>query len=188
MQDVMKEMVMEHIVAIPCDSLLTARASSKSMGATQTFKLDRHSVEELGDLKQTEKQECTGGLPITTSMRSDSDDVDGNDDDEASSGECCAVCLDEFEDGDEICSSRNKNCKHLFHRVCIYYWLLKNDNCPCCRRNYLSFDHDLQDGVVDDIEVGRSSPLSPSPVATTCLSAPASALAACLDGESRLEV
>ena len=55
----------------------------------------------------------------------------------------CAICLDLFEDGDEI---RVLDCDHCFHRRCIDTWLLGTLSdestytsvCPTCRRTVSS--------------------------------------------------
>ena len=47
----------------------------------------------------------------------------------------CAICLDNFWEGDEVCSSPNTDCNHVFHYDCMYQWLLKHDECPYCRKN-----------------------------------------------------
>jgi hypothetical protein len=52
----------------------------------------------------------------------------------------CAVCLEEFMPSDLICTSNNPECDHVYHRHCIFNWLLKNEDCPCCRRDYLAYD------------------------------------------------
>jgi hypothetical protein len=50
----------------------------------------------------------------------------------------CAICLNAYEIGEEICWSKNSHCRHVFHHECIEEWLLKHDNCPCCREDYLA--------------------------------------------------
>ena len=52
----------------------------------------------------------------------------------------CAICLEEFMPSDFICMSNNPKCEHVYHRQCIFNWLLDNEDCPCCRRDYLAFD------------------------------------------------
>eukprot|EP01063_Lacrimia_lanifica_P018396 TRINITY_DN25317_c0_g1_i1.p1 TRINITY_DN25317_c0_g1~~TRINITY_DN25317_c0_g1_i1.p1 ORF type:complete len:317 (+),score=28.05 TRINITY_DN25317_c0_g1_i1:82-1032(+) len=42
----------------------------------------------------------------------------------------CAVCLMEFEDGEEL---RALPCLHLFHSDCVDKWLKENAACPTCR-------------------------------------------------------
>ncbi len=48
----------------------------------------------------------------------------------------CSICLSDYEVGDFVCWSRNKDCTHAFHKDCIVDWLLRNQNCPCCRLPY----------------------------------------------------
>jgi hypothetical protein len=43
----------------------------------------------------------------------------------------CAICLSDFEDGEEL---RHMYCNHLFHRNCVDRWLVKNAFCPKCKR------------------------------------------------------
>lgn len=49
----------------------------------------------------------------------------------------CPICLGEFEVGQDICRSPNEKCSHIFHVHCVVPWLLKNNDCPCCREDYL---------------------------------------------------
>jgi len=43
----------------------------------------------------------------------------------------CAICLFDFEDGDEL---RHLYCDHFFHRNCVDRWLSKHAFCPKCKR------------------------------------------------------
>lgn len=54
-------------------------------------------------------------------------DILGND-----SSKDCAVCLDEFNEEDEIrCLT---NCKHMFHQKCLDRWMDQiQETCPLCR-------------------------------------------------------
>ncbi|KGN56500.1 hypothetical protein Csa_010889 [Cucumis sativus] len=46
--------------------------------------------------------------------------------------ECCAVCLCEFQDDDEV--RFLKNCKHIFHKECLDRWMIRDQrSCPLCR-------------------------------------------------------
>jgi len=49
----------------------------------------------------------------------------------------CDICLMDYEVGDEICWSPNKECVHAFHKECILDWCMRNSKCPECRREYL---------------------------------------------------
>ncbi|KAK9141795.1 hypothetical protein Syun_011195 [Stephania yunnanensis] len=42
----------------------------------------------------------------------------------------CAVCLDEFSDGEKL---MELPCAHRFHSRCLVPWLESNAHCPCCR-------------------------------------------------------
>lgn len=49
-------------------------------------------------------------------------------------GNCCSICLDDFQPGDAVVSGRKECCNsNLFHEDCIKTWLRINDSCPCCR-------------------------------------------------------
>lgn len=43
----------------------------------------------------------------------------------------CAICLCEFEDGEELRTM--PECVHSFHVGCIDMWLYSHSNCPVCR-------------------------------------------------------
>lgn len=43
----------------------------------------------------------------------------------------CAICLEEYKDGENCAVA--VTCNHKFHGVCIKAWLLKHDTCPLCR-------------------------------------------------------
>lgn len=49
----------------------------------------------------------------------------------------CSICLGEFTLGEEICSSINEKCTHIFHKECIISWLMSHDECPMCRQKYI---------------------------------------------------
>ncbi|CDP08780.1 unnamed protein product [Coffea canephora] len=54
----------------------------------------------------------------------------------------CAVCLSEFEGGEEI--RWLKNCKHIFHRSCLDRWMDHDQKtCPLCRTPFVP--RDLED-------------------------------------------
>lgn len=78
----------------------------------------------------------------------------------------CGICLCEYEEGEEICWSSNIECTHLFHKDCIVEWLMRHDDCPCCRCDYLtisrekSLKFDLQDFCHNGID-GREENIIP---------------------------
>ncbi|KAK0587782.1 hypothetical protein LWI29_028928 [Acer saccharum] len=53
--------------------------------------------------------------------------------------DCCAVCLYEFEEQDEI--RRLTNCRHIFHRSCLDRWMgYDQKTCPLCRTPFIPDD------------------------------------------------
>jgi len=44
----------------------------------------------------------------------------------------CAICLCEYEEGDDV---RFLHCDHHFHSDCIVTWLTKNKSCPFCKKD-----------------------------------------------------
>jgi len=57
----------------------------------------------------------------------------------------CAICIEKFHPGEEVCRSHNRDCPHVFHRSCISSWLLSHEDCPCCRRKYLDFESENEE-------------------------------------------
>ena len=48
----------------------------------------------------------------------------------------CPICLDEYEQEDQVCA---KGCRHLYHRHCLEHWLhQKGHACPYCRKIMIS--------------------------------------------------
>ena len=45
----------------------------------------------------------------------------------------CPICLNKYEDGEDLSEVGVKGCHHKFHKACLGAWLLKHDNCPFCR-------------------------------------------------------
>lgn len=51
----------------------------------------------------------------------------------------CVVCLNEFEENDEI--RRLINCEHIFHRGCLDRWMEYDQiTCPLCRTPFIPSD------------------------------------------------
>jgi hypothetical protein len=50
----------------------------------------------------------------------------------------CAICLERLLVDESIGVSHDAECHHLFHKTCIAEWLLTNQDCPVCRRDFLA--------------------------------------------------
>lgn len=50
-------------------------------------------------------------------------------------GECCCICLLEFEQGDNM---KRLPCAHVFHTDCIDRWLRNSCECPLCKGNVVT--------------------------------------------------
>ena len=81
----------------------------------------------------------------------------------------CAICIMEYQDKDEICWSHNEQCTHVFHRECITTWLLRHDECPCCRHNFLYLENDEENPLPivsssdsGDLTISSGEPMTPS--------------------------
>jgi E3 ubiquitin-protein ligase RNF13 len=69
-----------------------------------------------------------------------------------SSQDTCAICLDQFEDGEEL---RRLACHHEFHTECIDPWLLtRKRTCPLCKAEACPNSHD--EGSDDESPILRS--------------------------------
>lgn len=68
--------------------------------------------------------------------------------------DCCAVCIDTLEAGDEI---RELQCKHCFHVDCIDPWLLNKQTCPLCKDDVLArIEADLGDIQLSECDSGST--------------------------------
>jgi hypothetical protein len=56
---------------------------------------------------------------------------------------CCAICLECYQEGEIIVWSSSGECPHVYHRSCIADYFVhfqgKGSPCPSCRRNYCDF-------------------------------------------------
>lgn len=106
------------------------------------------SAKEDGEEDQNSLQENTESTPENSSPTDEnkSDSITKHkSQSEDSQLEPCSICLAEYKDGDEICWSHNEKCNHFFHKTCIQTWLLTNEECPCCRQDFLCLWGDEDD-------------------------------------------
>ncbi|RWR99951.1 putative autocrine motility factor receptor: amfr-like protein [Dinothrombium tinctorium] len=69
----------------------------------------------------------------------------------------CPICLDKMINE----QSYRTECRHRFHKKCLYRWISKKNNCPECRNvfsNYCDVILDVyEDDYYDDIDVSEKS-------------------------------
>lgn len=53
------------------------------------------------------------------------------------SSKSCPICCEDYRSGEDIVSSKNKACEHVFHTDCIIPWLMDHNDCPMCRHEFL---------------------------------------------------
>ena len=73
-------------------------------------------------------------------------------------GKDCAICLDDFAEGDPI--NVPSGCPHIFHKDCLLSWLEFHDMCPICRRTMVTEDEwrDGCDNLLRSQAKGASEP------------------------------
>uniref|UniRef100_A0A3Q3EK02 RING-type E3 ubiquitin transferase n=1 Tax=Labrus bergylta TaxID=56723 RepID=A0A3Q3EK02_9LABR len=57
----------------------------------------------------------------------------------SNSSPVCAICLEEFQDGQHL---RIISCAHEFHKDCVDPWLLQHRTCPLCMHNIMGEEKD----------------------------------------------
>jgi len=147
------------------NTLITSKYEEKQkVNSSIESKNDSHQNDEekclpATNIEQANNSGCQNNLQNNNSLKEDSKKVttsmfeksmsaissyfDQSEESEDQSN-LCSICLSSYEEGEEICWSPNTRCVHVFHKKCIVEWLIKHDNCPCCRNNYLGDDKDLK--------------------------------------------
>ena len=57
----------------------------------------------------------------------------------------CPICIESYKSNEEIAWSSNDECPHAFHLDCIIQWLMENNDCPMCRKRYLTEERSIVD-------------------------------------------
>jgi hypothetical protein len=67
----------------------------------------------------------------------------------------CTICQEQYKDGEEIVTLP---CSHLFHKECIWPWLLRHATCPTCRYQLETIDESPNpNAIVDDQPSGNAT-------------------------------
>ncbi|GJJ70189.1 hypothetical protein EMPS_02538 [Entomortierella parvispora] len=124
------------------DSHSEASSSSLSLSISLSLSSDRRGDKPLGCVVTSDEDDCSGDSGVEDVSDMDNECVDNMDDEGASlpfananAQTMCAVCLAEYELGDQV---RTLPCFHQYHQACIDPWLLQvTALCPICKRDLL---------------------------------------------------
>lgn len=94
-----------------------------------------HSVQSFGPTR--ERSDFVQSSIRSLELRISSETDPGNEKSLKYSDGVCNICLEDYREGDTVCSSNNPDCAHGFHADCMMAWLLGHDECPNCRLKYL---------------------------------------------------
>ncbi|CAJ1948407.1 unnamed protein product [Cylindrotheca closterium] len=127
--------------------------------------LEGHQLKETPSLTNVVSDETDATVTISSNKDHDIEDDESYDpnedscdlDDDTSmddeDADCCAICLQGYKIGDEICNPTQSPCSHYFHRGCLVPWLLKHNVCPCCRVQYLPLPREKGDNEAEESEL-----------------------------------
>jgi hypothetical protein len=102
------------------------RGPSEAERRAMTLDIDNMSYEELLALDEIHPPVKKAGLPDAITRKLPVENVCGG------SGEC-AICLEDFCDGDEATCLP---CSHMFHLSCAKEWLQRQSRCPYCNFDF----------------------------------------------------
>jgi len=132
-QHIQQKLTSDHIRLEDCSSRTMDNASSE-----ECQRVDSHRNDDSGNISFDE-EEVRGTVAISTASN------DGKNNTETSVPNLCAICLEEYHEGETIVWSSNKNCPHAFHKHCLlsYFVTVKEKEdypCPFCRQQFLFVD------------------------------------------------
>ena len=110
---------------------ISGRYNDRHHHRRRRFELRSHDTERVGELMEGLKRammEASDGF-VHDKLKG----INGGGD-KSSTGttiESCAICLDDFKDGD-LCRAL-RECDHVFHKECVVSWLMNSNSCPICR-------------------------------------------------------
>ncbi len=153
-------------------SLFTAR--SRQNENTRTTDQDHCSHNPMSDLLERDPDDGPSSindeniehhdlefqnLDTQSKLRSNADDTNTQENPNHNKQEfedfSCSICLQPFENGQSIVWSKQLKCGHIFHNSCLVPWLLKNNDCPNCRRELILDTEDEEHN--DDVDGANQS-------------------------------
>lgn len=91
----------------------------------------------------------------STSTCSTAQDSETSPNDPSGTLQPCHICLEKFQVDDTVAWSNVSKCRHTFHKACIEEWMMKHEDCPCCRAETLHLPRldENATGSTDDVQV-----------------------------------
>lgn len=111
------------------DAVLEPTLPPNVTGPASLPSLHDHDAERMRLISSNAQSTQPAPSPSSTPSASTAIEDDEDTEDEEP---VCAVCLEDFEPGQQV---RKLTCSHLYHRSCIDPWLQSSSNsCPLCKR------------------------------------------------------
>lgn len=146
-QHIQQELSSEHIHLEDCSSRAMDKVTSEGCQI-----IDDHRNEDSTGFSFDE-EEVRGTVEFSLppqvdgkpSVRNSTTSNDDENNTEISVPNLCAICLEEYHEGETIVWSSNKNCPHTFHKDCLTSYFVKVKEkedypCPLCRQQFLLVD------------------------------------------------
>lgn len=91
--------------------------------------------------KETTVKGITGDIEVGPVDERDQTEYNNNNNNEKlNQGNQCAICLEEYKQGDYVTTSDTEQCMHTFHYKCMADWLIRKAMCPVCRNPFMLVD------------------------------------------------
>ena len=132
--------VMDHSSVHPSCDCVNIQVDSNSTGKEDPSRISLASASTVTADEDDDVDEDVGDGEASTN-------------DDPNTLDPCHICLDHFCIGDDVSWSNVSKCEHCFHSKCITEWLLKNEACPCCRKNMLDLTNVRGIGTMGDAKV-----------------------------------
>ncbi|CAG8608494.1 20640_t:CDS:1 [Cetraspora pellucida] len=111
----------------------TVPQSLSHKSSVRSTKSTRSTISNRSTKSARSQKAISNAVSLYTSTDSTQNHLSSDDDYDMLLEETCAICLEDFDDGDKI---RELPCRHCYHVECIDPWLTtKSSSCPLCKKD-----------------------------------------------------
>ncbi|CAG8628952.1 1757_t:CDS:1 [Cetraspora pellucida] len=111
----------------------TVPHSLSHKSSVRSTKSTRSTISNRSTKSARSQKAISNAVSLYTSTDSTQNPLSSDDDYDMLLEETCAICLEDFDDGDKI---RELPCRHCYHVECIDPWLTtKSSSCPLCKKD-----------------------------------------------------